>query len=185
MPITRLPARVPPASNGWRFTGPWTADERAIIEHILCERIPNVGRAQADPWSFLLWEGAESDNRYYAHCPGVHPTGVGYARATAEDLADDLWDHYFTLHLGPLGWSIADLPDPRAADFTHQFLRVAEQVTTGGDIQIKCRLAKATKTAPASWMETGADCVSRASGVAACRSDITDACLQARKPTTF
>jgi len=115
MPIKRLPAPVPSVVSGWCFTGPWTAEERAIIERILRERIPNAGRAQVDPWSFLRWQGADSEHHYYAHCPGVHPAGAGYASATAEDLADELWDYYFTLQLGPLCWSTADLPSPPAA----------------------------------------------------------------------
>jgi hypothetical protein len=59
MPIKRLPAPVPSVVSGWCFTGPWTAEERAIIERILRERIPNAGRAQVDPWSFLRWQGAK------------------------------------------------------------------------------------------------------------------------------
>jgi hypothetical protein len=115
MSIRRLPTPVPAAVGGWCFTGPWTAEERVSIERILRERIPNAGQAQADSWSFLRWEGAQSDARYYAHCPGVHPAGFGYTSATAEDLADELWDYYFTLHVGPLCWSTADLPTPAAA----------------------------------------------------------------------
>jgi len=115
MPIRRLPTSVPAVYRGWWFTGPWSTDERAVVERMLCERLPNASRAQADPWLFLRWQAAEGEDCYYAHCPHLHPDGFGYATTTAEDLADELWNYYFTLQLGPLRWWTVDPPRPPAA----------------------------------------------------------------------
>jgi hypothetical protein len=100
MTLARLPLAIAVPPTGWTFHGPWPTTDRDLIEHVLRERIPNPTQAQADPWLFLA-----HDTTYYAHSPAVHATGVGYGAPSADDLADLLWNHYFSLRLGPLAWA--------------------------------------------------------------------------------
>jgi len=100
MPITSLPFLLPAPHAGWAFEGAWHAAGQALIEQTLRERIPNPARAHHDPWVFLAHAAT-----YYAHSPTIHSPGIGFAAATAADLAELLWDQYFSLQLGPLAWS--------------------------------------------------------------------------------
>jgi tetratricopeptide (TPR) repeat protein len=100
MTLLRLPLAVAAPHTGWTFHGSWATTDRDRIERVLRERIPNPTQAQADPWLFLIHNAA-----YYAHSPAVHAAGVGYCAPSADDLADLLWDHYFSLRLGPLAWA--------------------------------------------------------------------------------
>jgi TolA-binding protein len=107
MTLAQLPLAVAASQAGWTFHGPWTTTDRDLVERVLRERIPNPTQAQADPWLFLA-----HDTAYYAHSPSIHAAGMGYCAASADDLAETLWDHYFSLRLGPLAWS----PPPAAPD---------------------------------------------------------------------
>jgi tetratricopeptide (TPR) repeat protein len=100
MTLARLPLAVATPPTGWTFHGPWATTDCDLIERVLRERIPNPTQAQADPWLFLA-----HDTTYYAHSPAIHAAGVGYGAPSADDLADLLWDHYFSLRLGPLAWA--------------------------------------------------------------------------------
>jgi tetratricopeptide (TPR) repeat protein len=100
MTITSLPFLLPSPHARWAFEGAWHAADQALIEQTLRERIPNPARAHHDPWVFLAHAAT-----YYAHSPTIHSPGIGFAAATAADLAELLWDHYFSLQLGPLAWS--------------------------------------------------------------------------------
>jgi len=95
-----LPIPLAAPAAGWLFEGAWRAPEQARIEQSLRERIPNPVRARHDPWVFLVHAAT-----YYAHSPAFHRVNVGFIATTADALADLLWDHYFSLHLGPLAWS--------------------------------------------------------------------------------
>lgn len=100
MSIMSLPFLLPAPHAGWAFEGAWQVADQALIEQTLRERIPNPARAHHDPWVFLAHAAT-----YYAHSPTMHSPGIGFAAATAADLAELLWDHYFSLQLGPLAWS--------------------------------------------------------------------------------
>jgi hypothetical protein len=100
MTITSLPFLLPAPHARWAFEGTWHAVDQALIEQTLRERIPKPARAHHDPWVFLAHAAT-----YYAHSPTIHSPGIGFAAATAADLAELLWDHYFSLQLGPLAWS--------------------------------------------------------------------------------
>src|SRR5262249_30218523 len=100
MTATTLPLPLPSPRSVWVFQRAWPAADQAASEQTLRERIPNSARARNDSWVFLAHAAT-----YYAHSPSIHSAGVGFAAATAADLAEVLWDHYFSLHLGPLAWS--------------------------------------------------------------------------------
>lgn len=120
MATTMLPLALPSPLSGWVFQGVWHAADQAMIERTLRDRIPNPARAHNDPWVFLTHAAT-----YYAHSPTMHTSGIGFAAATAADLAELLWDHYFSLHLGPLAWSpptaaaLPPTPQARPVDNVH------------------------------------------------------------------
>jgi tetratricopeptide (TPR) repeat protein len=127
MQVSALPLPADPPSSGWHFVGPWSDPERETLTRALRERILNPEQARAHPWLFLAQGTAR-----YAHCPTIHPSGIGYIASDADDLADVLWEHYFTLHLGPLAWTppvatsppIDPAPQPdQAVDSTLEQLR--------------------------------------------------------------
>jgi hypothetical protein len=100
MKIAALPVSCEVPTSGWHFTGSWSNAEREALTRTLRDRILNPDQARNHPWLFLAHNGQR-----YAHCPVVHEAGTAYVTATAEDLADVLWEHYFTLRLGPLAWT--------------------------------------------------------------------------------
>jgi tetratricopeptide (TPR) repeat protein len=100
MTTAALPIPLSAPASGWTFEGAWRAADQALIEQTLRERIPNPARARDDPWVFLVHAAT-----YYAHSSAYHSPNVGFIARTAGDLAELLWDHYFSLHLGPLAWS--------------------------------------------------------------------------------
>ena len=79
------------ADQGGSFLGPWSVDDRTLIEETLQRRVQTGTQPAKDAWVFTCVADRLGLTTYAAWQPQRMSPAAAFVASSARELADDLW----------------------------------------------------------------------------------------------